>query len=143
MKKIGDWSSLTGRNFPSLHSNLEGTGEGTENGEPSLLQKIFNYLENCSLDECLSCTSLYIGVAISVCLVATQSACLIGLWCYATRLRKCGIRLHMEFSEMKQRMSLCEQSALQVSNAAREWVVAAAAAISPIRAPPKFQSRFK
>ena len=119
------------------------TGEETKENETGTLPKLVKYLEDRSLEECLSCTSLYIGFTISVCLVAAQSTCLIGLCCQAARIRKHGTRICTEFNEMKQRMSLCEQSTLQISNATRERVVAAAAAISPIRAPPKYKSRYK
>ena len=96
-----------------------------------MLQRIHDYLKGSSLEECLSCSTFYIGVAVSICLIVTQSAFLIGLWCYAMRLKKRGICLHTEFSKMKQRMSLCEQSTLHVSNAARGQVVVAATAASP------------
>ena len=84
------------RGSPSPHPDPQREGEGSEEAEPKreeddldklgLLQRIHDYLKGLSLEECLSCSTFYIGVAVSICLIVTQSAFLIGLWCYAMRL---------------------------------------------------------
>ena len=71
-----------------------------------------------SIEECLSCTQLYIGYSVYLFSMILFNSCLFGLYCWTRRIRNGETRSRTEISNLKTRVNMIEQSLVAHSSAA-------------------------
>ena len=104
-----------------------------------LLGGIHKYLMNRNLNDCLSCNSVYLTLAIYICFTVIQCFFFLVLCCRSTGSRQLAKRLKIESAETKQRVGMLESNLLQVNQTARDRAATAAAGIrSNSRTTPRF-----
>ena len=131
-----------------VRSPIQQTQSGQGTPEPTIssmgntsriLGGLHKYLISRNLNDCLSCKSVYLALAIYICLTVIQCFFFLVLCCRSTGSRQLEKRLKIESAETKQRVGMLESNLLQVNQTARDRAVTAAAGIrSNSRTTPRF-----
>ena len=109
------------------------------NATGHILKGINKYLTTRNLNDCLSCTTVYLTLATYVCFTITQCFFFLILCCRSTGSRQATKGLKIDIAETKQRVGMLESNLLQANQRAGARAATAAAAIrSSSRTTPRF-----
>ena len=114
---VDNINRLTSTENPSFSIPSNEDREESRQGFGWVRELITNHTDS-SIEECLSCTQLYIGFSVYLFSMILFNSCLIDLYCWTRRIRKRETHSKTEISNLKSRVNMIEQSMVAQSSVA-------------------------